>query len=40
MQIVSIGDKLHEISKPVFWEKEEKYCNMSSSDNFTQGAVR
>ena len=23
MQIVSIGDNLHEMSKPVFWEKQE-----------------
>ena len=25
MQIVSIGDNLHEMSNPVFWEKYEKY---------------
>ena len=25
MQIISIGDNLHEISKPVFWEKLTKY---------------
>ena len=26
MQIVSIGDNLHEMSSPVFWQKkEEKY---------------
>ena len=25
MQIVSMGDNLHEMSKPVFWEKQEKY---------------
>ena len=24
MQIVSIGDNLHEMSNPVFWEKKEK----------------
>ena len=24
MQIVSYGDNLHEMSKPVFWENEEK----------------
>ena len=24
MQIVSLGDTLHETSKPIFWEKEEK----------------
>ena len=35
MQIVSIGDNLHEMSKPVFWEK---YFNMSSAENFTQHA--
>ena len=27
MQIVSIGDNLHEMSKPVFWEKLENYLN-------------
>ena len=25
MQTVSIGDSLHEMSNPVFWEKQEKY---------------
>ena len=25
MQIVSTGDNLHEMSNPVFFEKEEKY---------------
>ena len=25
MQIVSIGDNLHEMSNAVFWEKYEKY---------------
>ena len=25
LQIVSKGDNLHEISKPIFWEKSEKY---------------
>ena len=25
MQIVSNGENLHEISNPVFWEKDEKY---------------
>ena len=24
MQIVSPGDKLHKISKPIFWEKNKK----------------
>ena len=31
MQIVSIGDISHEMSKPVFWEKQEKYFKMSSA---------
>ena len=34
MQIVSIGDNLQEISKPVFWGKLEKYFNMPSAKNF------
>ena len=38
MQIVSIGDNLHERSKPVFWEKYDKYLNMSPPENFTQNA--
>ena len=25
MQIVSIGDNLHEMSNPLFWEKKEKH---------------
>ena len=25
MQTVSLGDNLHEVSDPIFWEKEEKY---------------
>ena len=25
MQIVSTGNNLHEISKPIFWEKQKKY---------------
>ena len=28
MQIVSIGDNLHEMPNTVFWEKYEKYFNM------------
>ena len=36
MQIVSIGDNLHEMSKPVFLEKiNKKYVSMSSAENFT-----
>ena len=38
MQIVFIGDSLHEMSKPVSWEKLEKYFNMWSAENFTQSA--
>ena len=26
--------------KPVFWEKEEKYFNMPSAENFAQSAKR
>ena len=38
MQIVSSGDSLHEMSKPVFWKKKyEKYFNMSS-ENFIKSA--
>ena len=25
MQIVSLGDNLHEMSEPIFWKKQEKY---------------
>ena len=37
MQVVSIGDNLHEMSNSVFWEKLEKYFSMPSAENFTQG---
>ena len=41
MQIVSIGDNLHEKSKPVIREKnKKKYLNLSSAENFTQSAKR
>ena len=40
MQIVSIGENLHEISKPVFWEKYGKYFYMSSTEKFMQSAKR
>ena len=40
MQTVSNGDSLHEMSNPVFSEKEEKYFKMSSAENFTQSAKR
>ena len=40
MQTVSNGDTLHEIFKPVSWENEEKYFNLSFAENFTQSAKR
>ena len=40
MLIVSIGDILHEMSNPVFWEKKENYFEMSSAKNFTQSVMR
>ena len=30
MQIVSQGDNLHEMSKPIFWEKEENIISVLS----------
>ena len=36
MQIVSIGDNLHEISMPVSGEKKEKYFKILSAEIFTQ----
>ena len=30
------GDNLYETSKPVFWEKYEKYFIESSAENFTK----
>ena len=38
MQIVSIGDNLHEMLNPVFWRKYKKYFNMSSAEKFTRSA--
>ena len=35
MQIVYLGDNLHEISKPIFWEK---YFRLLSAEIFTQHA--
>ena len=26
------GDNLHEMSNPIFWEKEEQYINLSSAE--------
>ena len=39
MQIVSLGDNLHEMPTPSFGEKI-KYFKMSSAEFFTQHAVR
>ena len=39
MQIVSVGDNLHVMSKPVTREKNKKeYFNLSSAEYFTQSA--
>ena len=38
MEIVSIGNNLHEVSKSVSWGKYEKYSKMSHVENFTQTA--
>ena len=32
MQIVSIGDNLHEMSNPVFWKNKKKFINMLSAE--------
>ena len=40
MQIVSNGDNLHEISNPVFWEKNKKNVISLSSVEFTQRVVK
>ena len=39
MQIVSIGDNLHEMLNPVSWEKIRKISQKLSAENFTQSAV-
>ena len=39
MQIVSNGDNLHEMSKPVFWEKKEKVI-YSSSAGLVQSVIK
>ena len=40
MQIISSGDNLHEMSKPIFWKKEDKkkYFKMLSAEIFTQSS--
>ena len=40
MQIVSTGDNLHEMTKPVFLGKEKKYFNMPSAEKLTQCVKR
>ena len=32
MQIVFIGDNLHEKSKPIFWEKKKNIINLTSAE--------
>ena len=39
MQIVSLGDNLHEISDPVFWEHKKNITNLSSAE-FSQRVVK
>ena len=38
MQIVSYGDDLHEMSNPIFLEKQQKYFKMSCAENIIQHA--
>ena len=39
MQIVSLGDNLHDVSNPIIWEKKkEKYFKMLYSEICTQHA--
>ena len=38
MQIVSLGDNLHEMSNPFFGGKIRLYFQMSSAENFTHNA--
>ena len=35
---LSIGDNLHEVSNPIFWEKQEFFFKMSPADIITQHA--
>ena len=32
MQIVSLGDNLHEMSKPIFWERNKEDISLSSAE--------
>ena len=38
MQIVSLGDNLHEMPKHIFWEKRENYFKMLPAEIFTNHA--
>ena len=40
MQIVSIGDNLHEMLNSVFWVKNKKHISMFPAEIFTQSAKR
>ena len=40
MQIVSIGDNLHELPKPIFWEKIRKNIVNLSAAKFAQRAIK
>ena len=36
MQIVSIGDNLHEMPNPTFWENKKIVTNLSSAEKLAQ----
>ena len=38
MQTVSVGDNLHKMLNLDIWEKQEKFFNMLSAENFTKQA--
>ena len=40
MQIVSIRDNMHDMSKPAVWEKYDKYYNMTSADKILPRVLR
>ena len=39
METFSLGNNLHEMSNPIFWENKKIYFKMSA-ENFTQSAKR
>ena len=39
MQIVSLGDNLHEMLKPIFWDKEKNINDLSSA-KFVPRAIK